>query len=347
LPLVSFSIAMKKIILLSLVAVFLFSCKNRKGIPDVSGIHVELTIDRFDKTLFSLDTAGMVSALNRLKEKHPDFYDDFMKEVLGVSGSATDSSTLFITRQFIRDYAPVYDSIQLKYRETDWLKKELQEAFRFVKYYFPQYKPGKIILFMGPFDAPGVATTKTGLAIGLHQFAGKDFSVYHTAQLQDLFPLYISRRFSPEYITANCMKAVALDLFPDQSAGKPLIEQMVEKGKQWWLLDKFLPHTPDSIKTGYTALQLKWCKENEGLIWSDVVRNEDLNSLNPTVIQTYIGEGPFTQGFSHEYSPGNLGQWLGWQIVKKFVAKNSGLKPEEVMRTPARKILDEAKYKPR
>ena len=32
------------------------------------------------------------------------------------------------------------------------------------------------------------------------------------------------------------------DLFPDQSNGKPLIEQMVEKGKQWYLLDKFLPH---------------------------------------------------------------------------------------------------------
>lgn len=143
------------------------------------------------------------------------------------------------------------------------------------------------------------------------------------------------------------MKAVVLDLFPDQSAGKPLIEQMVEKGKQWWLLSKLLPHIPDSIKTGYTALQLKWCRENEGLIWSDIVRNEDLNSLNPTVIQTYIGEGPFTQGFSQEYSPGNLGQWLGWQMVKKFVSKNPDMKPEEVMNTPARKILDEAKYKPK
>ena len=37
------------------------------------------------------------------------------------------------------------------------------------------------------------------------------------------------------------MKAVVQDIFPDQSGGKPLIEQMMEKGKQWWLLDKFLP----------------------------------------------------------------------------------------------------------
>ena len=38
-----------------------------------------------------------------------------------------------------------------------------------------------------------------------------------------------------------------------------LIEQMIEKGKQWWLMDKFLPETADSVKTGYTQKQLEWC----------------------------------------------------------------------------------------
>ena len=104
---------------------------------------------------------------------------------------------------------------------------------------------------------------------------------------------------------------------------------------------------PDSIKTGYTKKQLDWCNENEGLIWSYIVKNEDLNSLNPAIIQTYIGEGPFTQGFSQEHSPGNLGQWIGWQVLKKFTGKNPGMSPDEVMNTDAKKILDEAKYKPK
>jgi hypothetical protein len=122
---------------------------------------------------------------------------------------------------------------------------------------------------------------------------------------------------------------------------------MIEKGKLWYLLDKFLPSTPDSIKTGYTGRQLNWCSENEGLIWSYLVKNEDLNSLSPAVIQAYIGEAPFTQGFSQELSPGNIGQWIGWQIIKKYVSKNPEMKPEEIMRTEAKKILDEAKYKPK
>lgn len=338
---------MKKTALLFLVSAFVLSCGNKKSAPDVSGIKAEIPVERFDQSFFSIDTTQPEASLQKLQQQHADFYGDFMQEILGVNGEVTDPATILVTKEFIRGYSPIYDSVRNKFKETGWLKKELEQGFRFVKYYFPGYKTGKAILFLGPFDAPGVASAKAGLAIGLQQFAGKDFSIYQMPQMLEMFPAYISRRFSPEYITANCMKTVVLELFPDQSAGKPLIEQMVERGKQWWLLDKFLPNTADSVKTGYTAQQLDWCSKNEGMIWSEIVRNEDLNSLSPAVIQTYIGESPFTQGFSPEFSPGNLGQWLGWQIVKKFISKNPDLTPDEVMKIPARKILEEAKYKPK
>lgn len=338
---------MKKISLVLLLAVTLFACKSKKAIPDVSNIKVDIPFERFDQDFFSIDTNNLQAGLQKVQQLHPDFYVDFMQQILGVNGSDTSRNTLLVTKEFLRGYLSIYDSLRLIYKKTDKLQKELEKAFQFVKYHFPNYKTGKAILFVGPFDAPGIATISSGLAIGLQQYAGKDFSVYQTKEVQELFPLYISRRFSPEYITANCMKAVAEDIFPDQSGSKPLIEQMIERGKQWWLLDKFLPSTPDSIKTGYTQQQLDWCRENEGLIWSNLVKNEDLNSINPAVIQTYMGEGPFTQGFSQELSPGNIGQWIGWQIVKKFVSKNPGMKPQEVMSTEARKILEEAKYKPK
>jgi hypothetical protein len=338
---------MKKITPVLLLTLSLFACKSKKGIPDVSNIKTDISVERFDQSFFSIDTNNIREGLQKLQYEHPDFYWDFMREILGVNGSDTNRNTLLVTKEFLSGYLPVYDSLQLIYNKTGWLEKEMEKAYQYVKYYFPGYKTGNAILFVGPFDSPGVAATRSGLAIGLQQYAGKNFLVYQSLQGQELFPLYISRRFSQEYITANCMKAVAEDLFPDKSSGKPLIEQMIERGKQWYLLDKFLPTASDSIKTGYTQQQLNWCHENEGLIWSYIVKNEDLNSLNPAVIQTYIGEGPFTQGFSQEFSPGNIGQWIGWQIVKKFASKNPGMKLQDVMKTDARKILEEAKYKPR
>ena len=338
---------MKKISLFFLLAALLSACKNKKNIPDVSTIKVDITVERFDQSFFSIDTNNIPAGLKKVQQLHPDFYTDFMQEILGVDGADTSVNTLLVTKEFLRGYLPIYDSLQLLYKKTDRIQKNLTEAFKFVKYYYPQYKTGKVITFVGPFDAPGIASTNTGLAIGLQQYAGKDFSVYQSGPGQELFPLYISRRFAPEYMTANCMKAVVQELFPDQSGGKTLVEQMIEKGKQWYMLDKFLPTTADSIKTGYTQQQLNWCNENEGLIWTYIIKNEDLNSLNPVIIQTYIGEGPFTQGFSQELSPGNMGQWIGWQIVKKFADKNPAMKPEEIMKTAAGKILEEAKYKPK
>lgn len=338
---------MKKISIIFLFSTLLFSCKNKKGIPDVSGIEVSVPLVRFDKDFFSIDTNDISAGLKKLQQLHPEFYVDFMQQILGVSGADTSLNTIAVTKEFIRGYKSIYDSLQSNYNETGWLQKELEQSFRFVNYYFPKYKSGKAILFVGPFDAPGVALTQSGLAIGLQQYAGSNFSVYQSAPGQEMFPLYISRRFDKKYIVANCMKAVVQDIFPDNSGAKPLIEQMVERGKQWYFLDKLMPETADSIKTGYTQHQLDWCNEYEGMIWSHLVKNEDLNSLSPAVIQTYIGEGPFTQGMSQEDSPGNIGQWIGWQIVKKYAAKNSTLKPEEVMMTPAAKIIEEAKYKPK
>src|SRR6185369_4673273 len=237
--------------------------------------------------------------------------------------------------------------LEKKYGNTAPIEKEIKHGFQFVKYYFPNYRIPGLITYAGPLDAPGVAMTSHYLAIGLHQFAGKDFPGYQTAEVEQMFPSYISRRFDPVYIPANCMKAIVDDLFPDKSSGLTFIEQIIEKGKQWWLLDKFMPETADSLKTGYTQDQLNWCKENEGQVWNAIIDFAgDLFTKNPAAIQNYIGEAPTTQGMPST-SPGNIGPWVGWQIVKKFAEKNPSLKPAEVMNTPARKILDDAKYKPK
>ena len=107
------------------------------------------------------------------------------------------------------------------------------------------------------------------IGISLQFYLGKDFSLYNTEYfINNVAPAYRSRRFSKEYIISDVMKLITEDIFPDKSKGKPLVEQMIEKGKQWWMLDKFLPEVADSVKTGYTKQQLTWCRENEGLIWS-------------------------------------------------------------------------------
>jgi len=328
------------------ILLFFVGCTNSKA-PDVSNIKVDIPIERFDKSFFSLDTNNMATGLKELMQSHPDFYTDFMQQILGVSGADTNKITQDVSKIFIRGYSSMYQNLSKQYSDVNWLQKDIQKAFQYVKYYFPDYKTSKIILFMGPLDAPGVALTASGIAVGLHQFGGKDFSAYQSMEAQQLFPAYISRRFESQYIVVNCMKAVIEDIYPDKSSSKGLVEQMIEKGKQWWVLDKFLPETPDSLKTGFTEQQLKWCEANEGMIWNDIITSQkDLYTKDPMTIQNYLGEAPFTQSLGPS-SPGNIGQWIGWQIVKKFADKNSSIGVADVLKTDARKILEEAKYKPK
>lgn len=343
---------MKKISLVLLLAVSLIACKKKKGIPDVSDIKVDIQLQRFDRDFFAIDTNNVWQGLTKLNKKYPTLTGIFLQNILGLDSTSATTGV----KSFISLSGELYDTVNTVFKTTSDIEKNFKKAFQFVKYYFPKYKVPNIFTIAGPVDA--MAQSESGptpdflgpdfLGISLQFYLGKRFSVYSDPYfIEKVAPGYRSRRFSKEYIIGDAMQLVVSDIFPDKSGSKPLIEQMVEKGKQWYLLDKFLPSTPDSIKTGYTQKQLDWCNENEGLIWSYIVKNEDLNSLNPAIIQTYIGEGPFTQGFSQEFSPGNMGQWIGWQIIKKFVSKNPDMKPEEVMNTDASKILAEGKYKPK
>jgi hypothetical protein len=345
---------MKKTVIICLFALALFSCKNDKNIPDVSGIKISLPVNRFDLSFRQIDTNNAVAGLDKLYQTNPEITTIFLNNILGLDSA----STLIGVKTFLRLNEKINNQTTTLFKNTDALQKEFEKAFQFVKYYFPSYKiPKSITTIVGPPDAmaktmsnestPDFITHET-IGISLQFYLGKDNPLYKEEYfVQNVAPLYRSRRFSKEYICADAMKLVVADMFPDKSGGKPLIEQMVEKGKQWFLLDKLLPSTADSLKTGYTQQQLDWCNENEGLIWSNLVKNEDLQSLTPSVIQVYIGESPFTQGFPQEVSPGNIGQWIGWQIVKKYAEKNSKLKIEEIMNTPAVKIIEEAKYKPK
>lgn len=330
-----------------------FACSSRNNGPDVSGINVEMTVERFDRDFFSMDTIGMEKSISDLQVKYPSLMPIFMYNILGL-----DSASQFeALPRFLRQNRFLYDSAAKVFENFDDVKKEFEQTFRYVKYYFPAYKIPGLVTIIGPIDA--LAVTASGeptpvfigsdfIGINLQFYLGKNFSLYRDRFfIANVAPEFRSRRFEKKYIIADAMKLVADDIYPDKSSGKGLVEQMIEKGKQWWLLDKFLPAMPDSVKTGYTQQQLDWCKANEGMIWSAILTNEkNIFTREPAVIQNYIGEAPFTQTLSPA-SPGNIGPWIGWQIVKKFAEKNSSWSIDEVMRTEPKKILDEAKYKPK
>ena len=346
---------MKSNFLILLTWAILFSCKN-KDVPDVSGIKVQLVVQRFDKDFFAIDTNYMFASLQQLQAKYPGFLSDYLQNILGLPPvTDTSQATIAAIRKFLSDYKSVKDSSNKIFADLDPVKKEIIQSLKFVKHYFPNYKlPGKLIAFIGPMDAYfegalggyGDVITSDALAVGLQLHLGRDFSLYKSEMGQALYPTYISRRFTPEYIPVNCTKNIIDDLYPDQSAGKHLVIQMVEKGKRMYMLDKLMPFSDDTLKIGYTRSQLQGCYSNEGLIWNYFLTNGLLYNNDPGMIKNYIGESPNTPEFG-EGAPGNIGLFTGWQIVKKYMEKNPNLPLESLIQADARKIFEESKYRPR
>ncbi len=163
--------------------------------------------------------------------------------------------------------------------------------------------------------------------------------------VNDTYPVYITNRFEPSYIQVNCMKNIVNDMFPEIFDAKSLVIQMIEKGKRLYMLSKLLPLVEEYKLIGYTEKQLKETYDREKIIWDLFVQNNFLQTTDNNIIKNYIGEGPKTMELG-EASPGNIGSFAGWQIVKRYMNKNQDSTLLQLMHTDAEIIFQQAKYRP-
>jgi hypothetical protein len=347
--------AMKKAVAVLLVAIAFYACKGNKKVPDISKVNVDMKVMDFSKDFFSLDTNHLDAGLQQLYLKHGHFANDYLYNIVGCPPSP--DTTMLIVKWFMKDYSNVYMDASKQFADLSPTVSKINEGLRFVKHYFPKYPlPDTLITYIGPWDASVVLSNQAVLSnikrldnklcIGLQLFMGKDYSVYKEDGFRNIYPDYVSRRFDKEYIAVNAIKVIVDDMYPTQSSGKTLIEQMVEAGKRLYLLDAFLPHTADTLKTGYTEEQLKGCYENESNIWSLFVNNDLLFTTNPSQMKDYMNDAPNTAVLG-EKSPGMIGHFTGWQIVKKWMEKHEKTTLEQLMKIPAKQIFEESKYKPK
>lgn len=327
----------------TILVFFCISCGTKRNVPDVSAIKAPLTLQRFENSFFKMDTLHFETSLQELTTEYHGFTQDFLFNILGTSSASLTNDV----PAFIRTYQGMAKDVVSLFPTMTKEVEEIQQGLRYVKHYFPEYSlPERVITFIGPLNSYGSIITKDGLAVGLQLYLGSSHPLYLSEEGQQLYPRYISRRFDRMYIPTNAIKNIIDDLYPPMYADRPLIEQMVEAGKRLYLLDQLMPYAADSIKTGYTQKQLEGCLENEKNIWSFFIQNNLLYINDPEMIRDYMSDAPNTPTLGSG-SPGFIGQFVGWQIVKKWMKqqKDQG-NMKMLMEISPKKIFEEAKYKP-
>ena len=331
-------------IVVSLFLLFVLAgCNSDPLDVDTKGLETELRFNRLDQDLFALNPAAGQTKTDELVLKYGQFFTDYSEGVLQI-GNPQDESFDYSVAQFITDenMKVLFKDTQNEYQDISKIEAELNSAFTYFRYHFPDSTIPNIVFMISALNYPVVATHNT-LGISLDMFLGADYAVYPMVGL----PQYMYDNMKPDQAVPQAMKGWVQSMYETEATRNNLLEHMVFEGKMLYVMDALLRNRADSAKIGFTQESMDWCKNYEARVWAHMVDQELLYTTEYMSINKWINQAPFVAGIPKE-SPGRLGQWVGWQIVKNYMTMNPNITIQQLMTDQnAQVILEKSKYKPK
>ncbi|KAF2518110.1 gliding motility lipoprotein GldB [Flavobacterium salilacus subsp. salilacus] len=319
---------MKKFVLVITALVIVVSCKNEdKKESEIAEVPVEkVTAERFDKKFFG----GTPDDLPQLKEDYPYLFPE------------GNEDEVWINKMRDPFQLKLYEEVQKKFPSVDGIEKDLEELFKHIKYYYPDFQTSKVVTLVSD-DIETKAVYADGLLlIPLSLYLGKDNYLYEG------LPKYQVQQFTSSQILPDVTTSFAAGKVAPPS-DRTLLSLMIYFGKELYMQDLLLPDVPDADKIGYTPKQLQWAQENESEMWRYFVEKNMLYDTDPKLPARFINPAPFSKFYLEldNESPGRLGRWLGWQIVRAYAENNKNVTLQELLATDAKTIFEKSKYKPK
>ena len=322
----------KKLFALTLGVMTLLSCQRDPLKVDTSRVSIDMEFARFDRVFLGTPAEQLPAELPQIQEDFPEFF---------LTGQ-TDQEWIAVHQDplLVDLYAKVADA----YPDLEGLRPDITSILRHRNYYYPMApSKARVITYISGLDweYPIIAADSLYF-IGLDLFLGPDSSYGQ-------FPRYIAARFSPEYLAPKFARQLAEPLVTIQRQSTSFLTQMIYEGRVLYLMEAFMPDVEKHLIMEYTPEELNWCEENEEEIWTFFVEGELLFSNDNGLYDRFIAEAPFSKFFKKvdQESPGRIGRWLGWQIVRSYMAAHPETTlPELAQMSDAQELFKNAQYKP-
>ena len=220
-------------------------------------------------------------------------------------------------------------------------KQDLELLLKHIKYYFPQTRVPTIITLTSDVDYNNrVILADTLLLIGLDNYLGMEHRFYQGIDR------YIAKDLDKKFLQSDVAAAFANSLvkYPQE---RTFLDQMIYHGKLLYLKDRWMPLASDPEKINYTQEQYEWALANEEQIWRYFVEGELLYNTDQSLGPRFLDPAPFSK-FRLELdseSPGRIGRYMGWRIVRAFMSNND-INLNELIYLPGAKVFQNAGYKP-
>jgi hypothetical protein len=293
---------------------------------DISGIELNMKLERFDRDLFEMDQDTMEIGIGALYQKYDDFFDVFNVHVISI-GQASSRRYASYLSMFINDPTnrEVYEYANQVFASTTELETRLNEGFKHYLYHYPDSIPPRVITYVSRFNQ-GLFTVGSFVGVGLDQYLGSDCSYYQQMGI----PNYLARKKLPGRVPVDVMYAWATQLYPYNDSLDNVLSRMIYHGQLAWFVGAMYPELEEQLNLGFTGDQMNWCLNNERQMWTYLVEEKLLFSSDPMNIRKLVEDAPYTRFYTSE-SPGRAAVWQGMQIVKAFADRNPKLNVHQVM----------------
>jgi gliding motility-associated lipoprotein GldB len=309
------------------IFILFFSCESSlKKEVDVSATAVDFSLFRFDQDFYTVNKY----TLQELKEKYPLFFPE----------STPDS--IWVHKIKNKEEQELFAETQKIYASIAPIKNQLTQLFKHIKYYNPTFVAPDVYTLLSNIDYENRVLYANGkLTISLDAYLGKNHSFYSD------YPKYIRLNNEKTHIVIDVAKAVIKRQFPISNHSS-FIAKIIDEGKKMYLLDRYLPRVSDQEKIGYPIDKFTWALENEAQVWKYFISNELLFSSETKLNKRFIDNAPFSKFYSTEdnASPGRIGVWIGWQIVRSYMDHNE-ISLTELLKTAPQELFKKSKYKPK
>jgi hypothetical protein len=235
----------------------------------------------------------------------------------------------------------IQQSVFEVFPDDDLLSEQCSDLLRHIKYDFPNFVIPNVVTTISDVDYKTRVIAHQGwLILMLDNYLGDEHRFYAG------LPRFVSKNLRPEMLFSDVAAAFGRK-FVATPTERSFLAQMIYYGKLLYLKDLWLPEMTDADKIGFTPQEYDWATENEYFIWQYFLTQEYLFSTNSRLKNRFIDPAPYSK-FNLELdneTPGMIGQWIGWQIVRQYMRNNS-ISVTDLMKLPAQELYNSAQYKP-
>ena len=333
---------MKKSILV-ILAVLLCACHGGRDYFPRDIESVEVDIVRFDSAQLAVRPDSVKQDIVQLYADYEVFMPMFVEGILRLP--VEDTAYLCeMYSNFLTDttmgFAQTNALAQSMFADISKLQKSLNIGFSRLHYLYPEWEIPTVYLFVSGFNS-SVMYYENIMGVGVDMYLGSDYPYYNQVVYN-----YQKQTMRKECVAGDLLNMYIAYQIPYNSKYNRLLEHMIFRGKQMFLLSQLLPDEPAWEIIGYSKEQWDWCKKYEQAIWNRIMEKRDLFKTESMVRVSYLNNGPFTAEISQE-SPGRLGVWVGWQIVDSYMRNNENVRIKQLIdEGDAQKILEQSFYKP-